>query len=109
MAEEMVSPALARVAARFTSRFPKHRAMLEEVRRDLHGNLPDLPLKEVQSMLHDLAGTAAPLGYPELGNLASDAEGKVKTLRTSDAAMSSALLQQVDDSLQRVTKELEAS
>lgn len=73
-----VLPALERARALFESRIEKQILRIEQCRRDVAcGRAPDRALGEIGTHAHKIAGVAATVGHPRLGELAGRVEALI--------------------------------
>ncbi|PEQ10492.1 hypothetical protein B2G71_21940 [Novosphingobium sp. PC22D] len=77
------SPALARIAERFSARLPARLDEMDTAAAAVAAGNETGALAELERILHDLAGTAPVLGYDELGALARSGEDMVVCIRVS--------------------------
>ncbi len=84
MTHSTLSAALQRVAHRFAVRLPERLDRLEADAEALSSKSSKDEFFNVERALHDLAGTAATLGFAELGVAARDAERRVGDIRLED-------------------------
>ncbi|MCW2307721.1 Hpt domain-containing protein [Rhodobium gokarnense] len=74
MAQSPIGPALERIAARFAARLPSRLEQLEAHANALSQETYAPEMEALLVALHELAGTAPPLGYKDLGARAREAE-----------------------------------
>lgn len=96
-ADSGVSSGLARVRARFVDELQGRRARIGMLRADLdHAAQPMGALTGIRQIAHKIAGTAATLGFPDLGALAAEIDDTVLRLSVDGCPPSQALVARID-------------
>lgn len=101
--EKSLSAGLAIVRRRFAATLPQRAIVLARLQRQLDGGVEQINIEESRIVLHQISGTAATLGFADLGDCARDCEESIERYREGQplqrAALQSGLksvLEQID-------------
>lgn len=102
MSEELLSPAMQKVARRFAARLPSKIAEIRVAMADIRaGDISQL--EPLRAILHDFAGASAPVGYAVLGDYARAAENSAIALRDATPEDRMAYVDSLESSVARLT------
>lgn len=107
-AQDAFSAGLQKVRSRFLEQLPEQAAMIRDIWAQVQ-TAPDKPspiLPDIGRIAHRIAGTAATLGFPELGRLAATLEDAVNEAHDRPGGIA-ALTAPVTAMLQEMTRAAE--
>lgn len=95
--DDGISSGLSRIRARFIAGMHEQSTRLETLKLRLH-DAPDDDdaLREVGQIAHKIAGTAATLGFQDLGALASQIDDSIHRLVETNARINPDIVQMID-------------